>query len=539
MAHQAQTQVVLSAVEDTLRDQKSDFTPTAYFAALLSLLGQFIPAGRGIANRDVATAVVYLLDLITPAVPAPLLRSKFPQILKSLAVALTHPDAEAPLLRASMGCLESLLLVQDSQAWALSQSDISPRRAVAGLLTIAVDHRPKVRKKALDVLSKILGSPPPSPSLDHPVADMCAESAVVTLKTVVEQSKKQKKHTKDQQHAPHLMHALQLVKAIALCSGGWPSRKIESLCELLLSISRSSNEHLTMAAFDVFEVVFSGMADEMASAKLPHILQVISDLQPSEHDTHLLPPWLAVVSRGYDVAAQMNPEETFQSLPEVCTRIAGFLTSMSHNVRVSAAECLVSFMVNCIPVSVILEPSIFDQKVFEKLAKIATDLLSVKYQQAWMEAFTVVGAMIDNLRWQATPVLDGAVKIVGDLRTLDSFNGKTQADEVISKAIRSMGPDHVLTLLPLNLEGTSQEPGRAWMLPILRDSVGNTSLAHFRSHLSPLSEMMFQRVMDHKGDKTMEIKIFETVVFQIWSTLPGYCDLPLDLEPVSFILCVG
>jgi ribosomal RNA-processing protein 12 len=46
----------------------------------------------------------------------------------------------------------------------------------------------------------------------------------------------------------------------------------------------------------------------------------------------------------------------------------------------------------------------------------------------------------------------------------------------------------------------------------------------------PLSEELYQRVMDH-GDreKTMEVKVFETVVQQIWSILPGYCDLPLDL----------
>jgi ribosomal RNA-processing protein 12 len=529
------TQVVLSAVEDTLRDQKSEFTPTAYFAALLSLLAQFITSSKGIVNKDVATAVVYLLDLVTPTVPSPLLRSKFSQILQTLAVALTHPDAEAPLLRASIGCLESLLLVQDSQAWALSHSEISPRRAVAGLLAISTDHRPKVRKRALEALSKVLKNPPPSPSLDHPAADMCAESALMTLKVVVEHSKKQKKHQphKDQHQGPNLMHALQLVKTIALASGGWPSRKIDSLCEILLGISRSSNEHLTMAAFEVFEVMFAGMTDEVSSAKLPRVLEVIADLQPSENDSQLLPPWLAVVSRGYDISSQVNAEDTFQNLPDVFQKISHFLNSMSHNVRVSAAECLISLLVNCVPLSVILEPSIFDEKVLEKLAKIVTDLLSVKYQSAWMEVFTVVGAMLDNLRWRSTPILNHAVTIIGELRTHESFNGKTEADTVIAKAIRAMGPDAVLAILPLNLGVATDEPGRAWMLPLLRDAASNTELSHFRSELVPLSERMFQKVIDHQGEKTMEVKIFETIVHQIWATLPGYCDLPMDLQTVS------
>jgi ribosomal RNA-processing protein 12 len=46
----------------------------------------------------------------------------------------------------------------------------------------------------------------------------------------------------------------------------------------------------------------------------------------------------------------------------------------------------------------------------------------------------------------------------------------------------------------------------------------------------PLSEELYQKVIDHgEKEKTMEIKVFETVVQQIWSILPGYCDLPLDL----------
>lgn len=521
---------MLSAVEETLRDQGTEFTPVAYFAALLSLLNQFIQPGKGIVNRDVATAVVYLLDLVTPSVPPQLLRSKFSEIFTKLAQIAVQPDAEAPILRATTGCWETLLIAQDGSMWAQSQAEISPRKAVTGLLSVALDHRPKVRKRAQEAISKILKNPPPSPALDHPAADLCAESALMTLKAVVEANKKAKKHKEQVAHSPNSLHALQLVKTIASASGGWPSRKIDSLCEVLLGISRSSNEFLTMAAFETFELMFAGMTDEASSAKLPRMLEVILDLQPSPNDTQLLPPWLAVVSRGYDVAAQVSPEETFQQLPEVFAKISQFLSSQSHNIRVSASECLISFMVNCIPLSVIIDPSIYDEKVLEKLAKTVTELLNVKYQSAWMEVFTVVGAMLDNLRWRATPLLDNAVKAVGELRSDEAFNGKKEADAVLMKAIRAMGPDVVLRLLPLNIPVTNNERGRAWLLPLLRDSVSNTRLAHFKSHLIPLSETLFQNVMDHgKSEKTTVIKTLETIVDQIWSVLPGYCNLPLDL----------
>ncbi|KAL9099466.1 MAG: hypothetical protein Q9163_005044, partial [Psora crenata] len=532
-----QTAVVLTAVEDTLKSQNYDFTPTAYFAALLALLSQSVSPANGIVNKELATSVVYLLDVVATYVPSQLLRSKFEQILHSLAPVLTSHDIEAPLIRSSIGCLESLLLAQDSAAWALSQTQISPRRAIAGLLVLTQDHRPKVRKRAQEAITHVLKTPPPSPSLDHPAADMCAETALKGLRDMLAASAtlgkrgKRDKRRGHEEHQPGTMHALQLVKSIASASGGWPSKKIEALCEVLMRVSRSNNEWLAMTAFEIFEVIFTGMADQVSSAKLPKLMHVIEELKPAHNDERLLPPWIAVLSRGYVVSSQIEPQETFQKLPEVFETVAGFLASSWHNIRVSASDCLVSFLVNCLPDSIILDPSVYDGKVLEKIAKSAIGLLSLKYQSAWMELFNVLSAMFTAYRWRSVDLLNEVVKIVGELRENESFAGKKQADHVLGRAIEAMGPEAILQILPLSLvKPVPGQPGRAWLLPILRDHVRNTNLAHFRSELVPLSETLFQRVIDHgRSEKTMEIKIYETLVQQIWAVLPGYCYLPLDL----------
>ncbi|EER39510.1 pre-rRNA processing protein Rrp12 [Histoplasma capsulatum H143] len=535
LQNQHHTSVVLSAVEDTLRDQHADFTATAYFAALLALLGQAVSSTEGIVNKELATSIVYLLDTVAPFVPAALLVSKFSQILTSLAPALTLPEAEAPLLKSSVGCLQSLLVAQDAAAWALPSTQIGPRRAMAGLMTLAVDHRPKVRKRVHDALVHVVRNPPPSPSLDHPAADMCAGTALHTLGESVAAAAKAKKgrHGQQQtsQHEPMVIHAVHLVKTIATASGGWPTKKIEPLCELLMNVSKSSNEYLTMAAFEVFEIIFEGMADDFSSSKLPRLMEAISELKPAQNDLQLLPPWIAVLSRGYDVSAQVNPEETFENLPHLFDLISPFLASSSRNIRVSASECLISFLVNCIPDTVILEPSVYDEKVFEKLAKICIGLLSIKYQAAWMEVFNVLAAMFDALKWRAFPILTDIVRIIGELRGNESFASKKQADQVLGSAIAAMGPEAVLEILPLNIaHQTAGQPGRVWLLPILRDHVSNTRLSFFRSEFVPLSEALFQRVLEYgNAEKTVEVKIFETLVQQTWAILPGFCELPLDL----------
>lgn len=537
--------MVLSAIEDTLKDQNHGFTPTAYFAALLALLSQALPPTSGIVNKELATSVVYLLDLVTPFVPPPLLRSKFSHILTNLAPALDHQHVEAALLRSAMGCLEALLVVQDAAAWALSPTTASPRRAVTGLLTIAVDHRPKVRKRAQDALTQVLCHPPPSPSLDHPAADLCAETAIRSISAIAQTSGKKHRGpgSSSDDHHPGLVHALQLTKTIASASGGWPSKKIETLCETLLPIARSSNEYLTISTFSIFEAIFTGIArSPSSSAKLPRLLDAIAELRPSQNDSQLLPPWIAILSRGYDVSAQLSPGPTFLQLPALVHSIAAFLASPSSNIRISAAECLLSFTATCIPPAVILHPSDPDLAALAQICHTATKFLSVTYQAAWRDVFRVLAALFAALRWRAAGLLDDVVRTIGELRGSDAFAGKAEADALLGTAVAAIGPEAVLALLPLNLPRPAPgQPGRVWLLPILREHVANTNLLHFRTVFVPLSHAILRIVVDETHDaggdggaekpkpKTMEIKIFETLVQQIWALLPGYCTFPLDV----------
>ncbi|KAK4932257.1 pre-rRNA processing protein, partial [Elasticomyces elasticus] len=481
---QKHTTVVLSSIEDTLKEQNTKAIPTAYFAALLALLKQLGPSTEAAEATEIVVSTVYLLDLVTSHVSAALLRTQFTSIVAPLAPYITSNTQSAPLLRSAIGCLESILVAQDSTAWAHPINQTSPRQALQALLNLTVDGRPKIRKRAQDAVKTILQNAPPGPSLDHPAAEMCASAAQNELKkavSVVHQNRKQKKNAEDG-NDPGIIHALQLTKTVAVASGGWPSKKIESLCEMLLTISRSKNDYLVMSAFEVFEVIFEGMQDEVSSAKLPRLLDALTELKPAQNDAQLLPPWIAILSRGY--------------------------------------------------ASAVLEPSMYDEKTLQTVANKTLELLSVKYQTAWMEVFNVLSALLDALRWRGDPYLLPIVQAIGELRGNNGFQGKKEADEVLGHAIRNLGPKVVLNVLPLNLVKPSKgQSGRAWMLPLLRDNVTNTDLQHFKDEMVPLSENMYQRVMDHgQAEKSADIKVFETVVSQVWSCLPGYCDLPIDLQ---------
>ena len=192
-----------------------------------------------------------------------------------------------------------------------------------------------------------------------------------------------------------------------------------------------------------------------------------------------------------------------------------------------------------------MPPTVADGTL-QAVAEIAMQGLTTRYQLAWREIFRFIGALFLGLRDRADPLFLDAIKVIEGMRGTEGFEGKAEAEVVIGAAITGVGPAAVLKVLPLNLENQgysrlldkfnsrSGSPGRAWMLPILKASVKNTQLGHFSGYFVPLSERLYQRVLvseKNKG-KTMEVKILETVIEQIWALLPTYCDLPTDLMKV-------
>ncbi|MCS4558955.1 RRP12 family protein, partial [Shewanella sp. C32] len=85
-----------------------------------------------------------------------------------------------------------------------------------------------------------------------------------------------------------------------------------------------------------------------------------------------------------------------------------------------------------------------------------------------------LSAMFDAFKWRSSPFLTDIVKTIGELRGTETFHGKKEADQVLGRAVHAMGPAAVLEILPLNLaQQKPGQPGRVWLLPILRDSVSN------------------------------------------------------------------
>jgi len=219
-------------------------------------------------------------------------------------------------------------------------------------------------------------------------------------------------------------------------------------------------------------------------------------------------------------------------LPGLLRQLFAFLQVESEDIRAAVGSALVALAEGCLTTTVSLEQS---QEPLQEISELALQGLTTRYQLAWREVFRFIGALFLSLRWKADPLFLDTIKIIEAMRSKEGFEGKAEAEAVIGAAIEGVGPASVLKILPLNLERQGPtNPGRAWLLPILKAHVKHTRLGHFKEYFVPLSERLYQKVIEGESNptKTMELKVLETVVEQIWSLLPSYCNVPIDLEKV-------
>lgn len=541
LENQKSLALILSAVEENITEQKNEKSPVAYFVSFLSLL-ELSVADDEIVDSNVATAAAYFLDLVVPATPAALLRQKFTQILGKLAPVLSNEDAGAPLLRSAVGALEGLLLAQDHRLW-LASGNVSPKRAMVGLLELSFDPRPKVRKRAQDAVQKVLSNPPASPSPTHVAAGLCGELALKRLSGLLSEAPKSKRPEKNKELNATIIHCLQLITAIT-SANAWPASHVESLCDALLEVSKTSDQYLVSSAFAAFNGLFMSMTNEIDTEKFARVLDIIFDLKPPVDDAHLAASWLAVVAKGTECFAKILPDLSVKMIQKRFPVVADFLASENKDIYTSASQCMIAILSEGLPDSFLLQPNAeynitpeiyeeVDDMITEIVEFIEKELFSIKYQHATRVVLEFLTAAVIKLRTRANPDFLSILRVVGEWRSNEdtNFPYNKEAEDFIAACITSMGPEAVLSELPLNLTGSNNgEPGRAWLLPILRDNVRFASLQNYKQNILPLATLFDEKVAEAPNKEAMHIKIFQTIIDQIWSLLPHFCDLPNDLR---------
>ncbi|KAH9951521.1 ribosomal RNA-processing protein 12 [Amylocystis lapponica] len=548
LAHQKAPATLLHALEATFREQHAQPTPTAYFASLLTTLDgvlQAAPAsGPPLGDGDILPAVLYLLALVAPHVPPPVIRSNLNTVISLTAplfpVLITH----APPLRSQLTLYSAVLQALERPQLVEAQG---LRQSFVFILQLALDPRPKVRKRAAELVRDILAAPPP-PLLRHPYAERVADyinSAMSELSANGMPKFKGKKA--DTEGSDTIIHLLAFLRPIL---PSLPPTSLPPITSSLLLLPRLGNPYVSQSAYSILSDLLAISVDDPANniqAQLSEVLKAVLSTSPSKIDAALTPAWAGVLGNVMLAYHATDAEACAKEVGKVWKTLWPFLESTGSPTRKAAAESL-GMVARCFTPSLIataVEERALDEPksvIGRIIVQTSRALDSLAYARSIPDLLTVVSSLINCLRHRsgspAAPTAAEALLLplvakIGELRVQKTFEHKEAADATLSVAMRVLGPEVLLRLLPLNLELADRQAGReprAFLLPLLAQP-HPAKLGHFVAYFVPLTERMFdlQQKAEMEG-RASEAKVWSVLVEQIWAGLPGYCWGTVDLK---------
>ncbi|KAH0827850.1 hypothetical protein J3R83DRAFT_3476 [Lanmaoa asiatica] len=438
------------------------------------------------------------------------------------------------------------------------------RQSFATVLQLCLDPRPKVRKRAVDMVDDVLSNPP-SPLLRHPYAERVAEWVQNSLHQASSGVLPKSKSTTKEFSVDNATRLLALLRPIL---PNLPLDVIPPITATLLTLPRLGNPYLSQSSYSILSDLLSASVNsgtQSSTEQISVVLNAVLSSPPPKSDITVAPSWLRVLGDVMLAYRSADAEASSCEFIKVWKTVWSFFETSHTQTRKAVAQALES-LTQCItfPLARTAVADAPDGKspVRSAVAQITKALDSLAYASAIPELLHVVCSLTLslNMRFEngkstlaAETILLPLVQKIADLRVEKNFEHKEAADSVISTAMRVMGPAVVLEAMPLNLEPqdrfviiprflqltelfysqAGREP-RAFLLPMLAQP-HPSPLGHFVSYFVPLSERMFNLQNKAEADgRQSEAKVWNVLISQVWVGFAGYCHAPPDALTPAF-----
>ncbi|KAM8806123.1 RRP12-like protein [Eudromia elegans] len=511
---------VLAAVTEVIRAQGGKESETEYFAALMTTL-------EAVESPESLAAVAYLLNLVLKRVPSPVLIKKFSDTSKAFMNILSSQacSGSTSALRWVLSCLATLLRKQDLAAWSYPVT----LQVYHGLLSFCVHAKPKVRKAAQYGVCCVLrgsefmfGDAAPT---HHPAAPSTAKFCMREIEKAG--------GTKE---ATTTLHVLTLLRDLLPC---FPAAMVKSCCETLLRVMTLSHVLVTACAMQAFYSLFSAQA---SSACLPaelnaQIITALYDYVPSVNDLQPMVTWLSTMERAHTNLSRLQKDLCWAHLPRLFSTAMNCFLSTHSQVVSTAAQTLENLLCDCVAphmgdVGTVSASAPAPGSHLCKMFRAVEEGLTYRFHAAWADVLQVLEIFFESCGKQCHPIMKKCLQSLCDLRLSPHFPYTAELDQAVGAAVGAMGPEVLLQAVPLEIDGQEEtlDFPRSWLLPVLRDYVQDTRLGFFTSYFLPLAATLRSRAMEFaQAGKSLESKIYDTLQWQVWTLLPGFCIHPTDV----------
>uniref|UniRef100_A0A8D1EPB1 Ribosomal RNA processing 12 homolog n=1 Tax=Sus scrofa TaxID=9823 RepID=A0A8D1EPB1_PIG len=424
-----------------------------------------------------------------------------------------------------LSCLATLLRKQDLEAWGYPVT----LQVYQGLLSFTVHIKPKVRKAAQHGVCSVLKG---SEIMFGEKAPAHHPAAIPTAKFCIQEIEK----SGGSKEATTLLHMLTLLKDLLPC---FPEGLVKSCSETLLRVMTLNHVLVSACAMQAFHSLFHA---KPSPGTLPaelnaQIIKALYDYVPSENDLQPLLAWLKVMEKAHINLVRLHQNLGLGHLPRFFGTAMTCLLSPHSQVVTVAAQCLQEILRECVAphmadIGSVTSSASGPAQYIAKMFRAVEEGLTYKFHAAWSSVLQLLCVFFEACGRQAHPVMRKCLQSLCDLRLSPHFPHTAALDHAVGAAVATMGPQVVLEAVPLEIDGSEEtlDFPRSWLLPVIRDHVRETRLGFFTTYFLPLATTLKNKALDlAQAGSTVESKIYDTLQWQIWTLLPGFCTRPTDV----------
>ncbi|XP_062352391.1 RRP12-like protein isoform X3 [Cinclus cinclus] len=332
------------------------------------------------------------------------------------------------------------------------------------------------------------------------------------------------------------LHVLALLRDVLPC---FPAALVKTCCETLLRVMTLSHVLVTACAMQAFHSLFSA---QTSVACLPaelnaQIITALYDYVPSTSDLQPLLTWLSTMERAHINLARLQKDLCWAHLPRFFSAAMNCFLSPHSQVVSAAAQSLETLLTECIAphmedMGTVSASAPAPAAYLCKMFRSVEEGLTYRFHAAWEQVLRVLEIFFETCGKQCHPIMRKCLQSLCDLRLSPHFPYTAEVDQAVGAAVSTMGPEVVLETVPLEINGKEEtlDFPRSWLLPVLRDNVQGARLGFFTSYFLPLAAALKSRALEFtQAGKNVEAKIYDTLQWQVWTLLPGFCTRPTDV----------
>jgi ribosomal RNA-processing protein 12 len=615
---------VLEAVASILKAEGIKPSPTAVFAASLSSLERTDTE----ANPETSAAMLTVLGVALEHAPTGPVLSRLPHAMQVLLKTGRAAQEKPVALKGVVRCIGQLVAaLRDAQDPGTNEWPHCAK-AFGAISNLCVDSRPKVRKQAAASVAEALRAVRGT-SAAGPASRAFATVAVAIARAPVKAAREltnmhgasgakaaEQRAQAAAQESLHLLVALKLILGeLDGSSAGEVSGAVTGLldlaeplltqhaCDALVALFQPTGASATAAAaaaaaaaagntgFGVPGKSAIGAAVGASSEAAATAAAAIGPLSTAAQNESTRRPTLAVsLIRAHAAAVrrlhELDPADAgARALPLACHELVKMLNAVHEGVVMEAATCLASLVTKCVDTNMVREgiKAMAAARAAGKSAParpppvigVAAALkasLGFRYRAAWPVALPVVAVAFERLGAAAGAILGGCLEALGEMGAhAEGLACRGQLTQTLSAAVKALGPEQVLGVLPLRLEegidaeiaakseyGHDVDDGmgdddmdmdigagaelnedggnvagaagaRLWLVPLLRQALKGARMSYFSEEILPVARRLGARAAQAKAaGRAFEAQRCAAGEAALWSLLPAFCRWPQD-----------